>query len=221
MATLQSLNVGAARRTDHSDISLTGIDKRPVEDAVDVTVPAAKGVGGSGIGGDEVCDRRHHGGPDQAVYAYAAEDLAVWSAEIGRELPSGSFGENMTTTGLDVSGARIGERWQVGDDVVLEVAIPRIPCRTFACFIGEPKWGRRFTERAAPGAYLRVITPGRIRAGDEITVIHRPDHEVTIELTFRALTTAPELLPLLLDIPELPAETRQRAARRAVFELDD
>jgi MOSC domain-containing protein YiiM len=220
MGFLQSLNLGAARSSDHSDISLTGIDKRPVDHAVTVSVPAMKGVGGSGLGGDEVCDRRHHGGPDQAVYAYAAEDLASWSAEIGRELRSGSFGENLTTVGLDVSGALIGERWRIGERVVLEVSVPRIPCRTFAEFVQEPRWIKRFTERAAPGAYLRVITPGEIRAGDTIEVIHRPDHDVTIELTFRALTTEPEQLRRLLAADALPDEAKERAAKRVSFELD-
>jgi MOSC domain-containing protein YiiM len=220
MELLKSLNIGAARATDHSDIHVTGIDKRPVDHAVTVSVPAVKGVGGSGVGGDEVCDRRHHGGPDQAVYAYAAEDLATWSAEVGRELRSGSFGENLTTAGVDVSGALIGERWRIGEQVVLEVSVPRIPCRTFAGFLHEQRWIKRFTERAAPGAYLRVITPGRIRAGDRIEIIHRPDHDVTIELTFRALTTEPEQLGRLLAADALPAEAKERAAKRVGFALD-
>jgi MOSC domain-containing protein YiiM len=221
MAHLLSLNVGRARSTDHSDIGVSAIDKRPVDHPVDVTVPAAKGVGGSGIGGDTVCDKRHHGGPDQAIYAYAREDLDAWATDLGRDLPSGSFGENMTTTGLDVNGARIGERWQVGTDVVLEVSVPRIPCRTFAGFLGERRWVKRFTERAVPGASLRVIRPGQIRAGDPIAVIHRPDHDVTVELTFRAFTTEPALLERLLDIDALPAEARANASKRRVFALDE
>jgi MOSC domain-containing protein YiiM len=221
MALLQSLNVGTPRPTKHSDIRRTAIDKRPVEHAVDVSVPAAKGVGGSGIAGDAVCDKRHHGGPDQAIYAYAREDLDDWATDLGRDLPSGSFGENMTTEGMDVSGARIGERWRVGEQVVLEVSTPRIPCRTFAGFVGEPRWVRRFTERATPGTYLRVIEPGQIRSGDSISVIYRPDHDVTVELTFRAMTTAPELLPLLLAADALPAEAKAMAAKRAVFALDE
>ena len=113
----------------------------------------------------------------------------MWQAELGRHLPGGVFGENLTTEGLDVSGALVGERWKIGEVCVLEVTSPRIPCRTFAGWLEEQLWVRRFTERGAPGAYLRVIVPGRVRGGDPITVIHRPSHDVTIAMMFRALTT--------------------------------
>jgi len=216
MVILQSLNVGVARPTTYSDINLTGIDKRPVDHAVDVAAPLPKGVGGSGLAGDTVCDKRHHGGPDQAIYAYAREDLDEWAALLGRDLRSGSFGENLTTSGLDVNAALIGERWQIGPEVVLEVSVPRIPCRTFAGWLDEQQWIKRFTQRAAPGAYLRVITPGTIAPGDQIVVISRPAHDVTIELTFRAMTTEPASLPRLLDADALPASVRDRARRRAV-----
>jgi MOSC domain-containing protein YiiM len=217
MPVLASLNLGRARATAHSDISVTGIDKRPVDHGVRVTAPGPKGVDGSGLAGDEVVDLRHHGGPDQAVYAYAREDLDHWAAELGRELDAGVFGENMTTVGLDVNGARIGERWLVGDEVVLEVSVPRIPCRTFAGWMGEARWIKRFTIAARPGTYLRVITPGTIRAGDEITVIERPDHDVTVEMTFRALTTEPDLLPRLLAADAMPDDVKDVALRRTTF----
>jgi MOSC domain-containing protein YiiM len=220
MAVVQSLNVGAQRPTQHSDISVTGIDKQPVDRPVAVSAPAAKGIGGSGLAGDAICDRRHHGGPDQAVYAYAREDLDDWSAVLGRDLRSGIFGENLTTVGIDVNGARIGERWRVGGDVVLEVSVPRIPCRTFAGWLGEKGWIKTFTVRATPGAYLRVIEPGEIRAGDEIAVIHRPDHDVTVQVTFQALTTTPELLPRLLTADALPADVKEIARRRTTVALD-
>jgi MOSC domain-containing protein YiiM len=157
---------------------------------------------------------RHHGGPDQAVYAYAREDLDAWSVELGRELRSGMFGENLTTTGIDVTNARIGERWRVGAQVVLEVSTPRIPCRTFAGWLGEHGWIKTFTRRAAPGAYLRVIEPGPIEAGDPIEVIHRPDHDVTIATTFRGLTTEPELLGGLTATDAHPVHIRERIEAR-------
>jgi MOSC domain-containing protein YiiM len=217
MATVESVNVGAARPTIHSAVHATGIDKRPVTGSVEITVP---GYAASGLVGDVICDVLHHGGPDQAIYAYAREDLDTWAAELGRELRSGTFGENLTTIGLDVNGAVIGERWRIGDDVVLEVSVPRIPCRTFAGWLAEQGWIKRFTARARPGAYLRVISTGRVEAGAPIMVIHRPDHGVTVATTFRALTTAPELLPRLLDAPELPAEVHEVAIRRSPRELD-
>ncbi|MFJ8309115.1 MULTISPECIES: MOSC domain-containing protein [unclassified Streptomyces] len=201
---LLSVNLGRATAVDYTDTKggVTGIDKRPVTTPVRVFAPGPKGVGGSGVEGDDVCDLRHHGGDHQAVYAYAREDLDVWAKEFGRELPNGSFGENLTTYGIDVNGARIGERWRIGRDVVLEVASGRIPCRTFAGWLDQKGWVKRFTQAAVPGAYLRVIEPGEIRAGDAIEVIERPDHEVSVSFWFRAFTTERELLPRTLAAGE-------------------
>jgi MOSC domain-containing protein YiiM len=146
-----------------------------------------------------VCELRHHGGDHQAVYAVAREDLDDWERELGRPLAGGMFGENLTTKGVDVSGARIGERWRVGSEVVLEVTSGRIPCLTFQGHLGEKGWVKRFTAKGAPGAYLRVIEPGELRAGDPIEIVHRPDHEVTVALQFRAVTTERGLLPKVLE----------------------
>jgi MOSC domain-containing protein YiiM len=174
VAHLISVNAGAAAPTEHSDVGLTAIGKRPVDGAVAIAAPGPRGTGPTGVEGDRVCDTRHHGGPDQAVYAYAREDLDRWAAELGRELPGGVFGENLTTLGLEVTGARIGERWLVGAETLLEVAAPRIPCRTFAGWMDEAGWIKRFTERALPGAYLRVVRPGRVRAGTRCGWCTRP-----------------------------------------------
>ncbi|WP_329022290.1 MOSC domain-containing protein [Streptomyces sp. NBC_00690] len=199
---LLTVNVGTPRAVDYTANpgGLTGIDKRPFkgEGAVRVAEPGPRGMGGSGVVGDAVCDLRHHGGSDQAVYAFAREDLDFWEGELGRPLANGSFGENLTTAGLDVNGARIGERWRIGDRLVLEVTHGRVPCRTFASWLGEQGWVRRFTEHAAPGAYLRVIEPGEIRAGDAIEIVHRPDHGVTVTMAFRAQTVERGLLPQVL-----------------------
>ncbi|SCK28624.1 MOSC domain-containing protein [Streptomyces sp. WMMB 322] len=195
--------------------NLTGIDKRPAPGPVEVTPPGPKGTGGSGLAGDTIGDMRHHGGDDQAVYAFSREDLDDWAHELGREPANGSFGENLTTRGLDVNGARIGERWLVGSRVVLEVTAPRIPCRTFAGRLGEGGWVKRFTDRARPGAYLRVIEPGQVCAGDAIEIVHRPGHEVTVSFHFRALTREPELLPRVLAAGDaLHPQARRNALRR-------
>ncbi len=179
-----------------------------------VTDPGPKGTGGSGLAGDAVCDLRHHGGSDQAVYAVAREDLDVWERSLGRPLANGAFGENLTTAGLDVSDARIGERWRIGSDLVLEVTSGRIPCRTFAGHLGERRWVRRFTEEAAPGAYLRVIEPGEIRAGDPVEIVRRPDHGVTVRMQFLAVTVRRELLPELLAArDDLHPETLRSALK--------
>ncbi|MFG2128188.1 MOSC domain-containing protein [Streptomyces sp. NPDC048751] len=213
---LLSLNLGRPRSVPYTDQAegLTGIDKQPVQGPVRVAAPGPKGVGASGLAGDAVCDTRHHGGDDQAVYAVAREDLDDWERELGRPLASGSFGENLTTEGLDVSGARIGERWRIGPEVVLEVTCGRIPCLTFQGHLGEQRWVKRFTAKGAPGAYLRVVQPGDIRAGDPVEVVHRPDHDVTVALQFRAVTRERKLLPQLLAAgealhPESLAEARR------------
>ncbi len=215
------MNLGRPKAVPHTDQpqGLTGIDKRPAEGAVRVTAPGPKGFGASGLAGDAICHTRHHGGDDQAVYAVAREDLDEWERELGRPLPNGSFGENLTTEGLDVSGARIGERWGVGPDLVLEVTSGRIPCLTFQGHLGEKGWVRRFTRRGAPGAYFRVVEPGEIRAGDPVRIVHRPDHDVTVALQFRAVTTERELLPRLLAAgealhPEALAAAHKYVARQ-------
>ncbi|MEU5186503.1 MOSC domain-containing protein [Streptomyces klenkii] len=214
---LLSVNVGRAGTADIPGVPgfeaglATAIDKRPVDGPVAVSAPGPKGTGGSGLAGDTIVSLRHHGGDDQAVYAFAREDLDRWERELGRPLPDGSFGENLTTSGIDVNGARIGERWRIGPDLVLEVSAPRIPCRTFATWLGEAGWIKRFTQEAAPGAYLRVIEPGEIRAGDEISVVHRPGHEVTVSFVFRANTVERALLPRVLAAGDaLHPETRKK-----------
>ena len=212
MAHLVSVNVAVPRHNPAKDVGVTGIDKRPTTEACPVTAPAGQGI--SGLAGDRIFDVAHHGGPDQAVYAYAREDLDAWAETLGRPLSSGSFGENITTAGLDVTGALIGERWRIGDEVVLEVSAPRIPCDTFAHWIAEQGWVKRFTERAVPGAYLRVVVPGEIRAGDPVVVTHRPDHDVTIGVTFRAVTRESALLPRLLTAEALAEDLRASVARR-------
>ena len=217
-----SVNVGGPKPNPHKDTDSTGIDKLPVSEAVEVRAPGPKHGGlGSGVVGDFIGDRRNHGGDDQAVYAYAREDLDWWERQLGRTFRSGSFGENLTSRGVDVTGARIGERWRIGSTLVLEVSVPRIPCATFAGWLSERGWTKTFVRTAIPGAYLRVVTPGPMRAGDEVTVLERPDHDVTVGLTFRAVTLEPELLPRLLVADALPAELRERAARRQTFDLDD
>jgi MOSC domain-containing protein YiiM len=211
---LLSVNVGRPRPNPWKGLSATGIDKRPVDGPVAVVAPGPKGTGMVGLVGDRVYDVKHHGGSDQAVYAYAREDLDRWEAELGRPLANGIFGENLTTAGLDVNGALIGERWRLGPDVVLEVSCPRIPCATFQGWLERDGWIKRFTQAALPGAFLRVIEPGEIRAGDPVEIVYRPGHDVTVALAFRALTGEPELLPRLLVADALPEESKELARRR-------
>lgn len=209
-----SVNIGRPRPNPWKGLSATGIDKRPVDGPVAVTAPGPKGTGAVGLAGDRAYDVKHHGGTDQAVYAYAREDLDGWEGEFGRPLTGGVFGENLTTLGVQVNAALIGERWRIGPDVVLEVSCPRIPCATFQGWLAREGWLKRFTRAALPGAYLRVIEPGEIRGGDPLEIVHRPAHEVTVAMSFRAMTLEPELFPRLAVADALPEETKERLRRR-------
>lgn len=156
---------------DAGTVGVTAIDKRPVDGRVKVRP--------LGLYADVQADRANHGGADQAVYAYAQEDADFWSAELGRPVTPGLFGENLRLSGLDVNRAVIGERWQVGS-ALLEVTHPRVPCQTFGRRLGEARWVRRFTQANRTGAYLRVVENGEIGAGDRVDVVQVPVHGVTI-----------------------------------------
>ena len=215
MAVLESVNLGRPRPNPYKTVETTGIGKEPTTDPVEVRAPGPRPGGlGSGLVGDFIGDRKHHGGDEQAVYAYQREDLDRWQERLGRELPSGFFGENLTTSGIDLAEARVGERWRIGAAVELAVTAPRIPCSTFRGWVAEKGWVKLFSADARPGTYLRVVRPGTIRAGDPITVVHRPEHDVTIGLYFRSQLTERDLLPRLLAAGEdLPAETRKDVER--------
>jgi MOSC domain-containing protein YiiM len=181
-----SVNVGSPQPNAAKKVGTTGIGKVPAR-SVEVRAPGPKRGGlGSGVVGDFIADTKHHGGDTQAVYAFAREELDWWARELGRDLPDGMFGENLTTSGLDVDGAVLGEEWSVGDEVVLRVAGPRIPCATFAARMGERGWVKRFAAVGRSGAYLSVAVPGTIRPGDAVVVRSRPTHEVTVPVAFRA-----------------------------------
>lgn len=221
MAVLASVNLARPLPNPYKRTRATGIGKNPVAGPVEVRDPGPKTTGlGSGLVGDFIGDGLHHGGSDQAVYAFQREDLDAWADQLGRELPNGFFGENLTTMGIDVNEARIGERWRIGE-LELQVTSPRIPCSTFRGWMGEKGWAKQFTAAGRPGAYLKVITPGRIQAGDAIAIVERPDHDVTITVLFRATTTDLELLPQLLAAREyLAAETLDLVHQNQTVVLD-
>lgn len=172
----------------------TGIDKRPVNGAIKFA--------DNGLAGDVVVDKKHHGGFDKAVYAYASEDARWWERQIGVEINNGAFGENLTTEGIDVNGALIGERWRIGN-VLLEVSEPRIPCRVFAGFWDRPTLIKDFTAALRPGSYLRIIEEGEIKAGDLIRVEFKPQHEVTIRDLFAAKSGERGKITQLKEVTQL------------------
>lgn len=212
-ARVLSSNVATPVVVDWADpVGSTAIMKKPVAGPVRVEE--------LGLEGDQVADTEDHGGVYQAVYAFAREDLDVWGERLGRTIDDGQFGENLTTKGIDVNEALIGEHWQIGT-TVLEVVEVRIPCNTFKSWMGlsgydNGAWVKRFTAEARPGPYLRVAQSGDITAGDALTVVHRPGHDVTVSMMFKAFTTDRSLLPRLLDAGDaLPPEPRAQAEKYA------
>ena len=206
MPVVLAVNVGSPREVRVGDrVIRTSIWKEPVTGRV-----AVRGVN---VAGDDQADRSVHGGPDKAVYAYASEDAAWWARRRGAYLGLAPFGENLTTAGVDVSGARIGERWSVGS-TLLEVRQSRMPCYKLGLRMGDPHFVRAFAQADRPGAYLAILREGDVGAGDAVEVVHRPDHDVTVALMHRALLQDHSLLDELLTAPELMPEWRAFALER-------
>jgi MOSC domain-containing protein YiiM len=206
-AQVDSVNVGRPKLLlINGQPNKTGIDKQPIDGPVELRDDA--------VAGDAVVDREYHGGYDKAVYAYASEDYAWWSGELGRELGPGAFGENLTTSGIAIAEARIGERWRVGS-ALLEVSEPRQPCSTLGAKMGDQRFVRRFAKALRLGTYMRIIEPGVVAAGDAIDVVDRPDHEVTVGLLGRVLFEDSSLGPQVLAAGALTDAWRARGERLA------
>jgi MOSC domain-containing protein YiiM len=207
VASVLSVNLADVRTIERQGKPVrTGIWKLPADGRVH--------AGREGLAGDGQADRRVHGGPDMAVYAYAREDVDWWESQLGRELENGIFGENLSLRGVDLSGARVGERWRVGQ-ALLEVSAPRIPCWKLGVRMGDPRFVKRFARALRLGAYLRVAEEGEIEAGDAAGVVDRPDHRVSIRLIGEAYLADHSLAPRLLEAPALPNSWREWASRRA------
>lgn len=195
-ATTGTLTVG--RRTVD-----TAIDKRPVHAPVAVTA--------TGLADDTQADTEHHGGPDQALYAYSQTDADHWIDALGRALPPGSFGENLRVAGVDASGALVGERWSIGAEVEVTVTAPRIPCRVFAGFLEVDDLVARFLSAGRPGAYLRVDRPGTVQAGDRIRVVHRPAASLSVAEVLRIHTADRHRAAELLALDDVAVRVRDWA----------
>ena len=207
MASVVSVNLADVRTVERRGKPVrTGIWKLPAQGRVR--------AGREGLEGDVQADRRVHGGAERAAYAYAREDLDWWESQLGRPLENGIFGENLTLSGVEVSGALVGERWRVGE-TLLEVSSPRIPCWKLGVKMGDPAFIKRFGRALRPGAYLRVIEEGTIAAGDAVEVLERPAHDVTVALIAEARLADPALAPRLLAAPALPDAWREWASERA------
>jgi MOSC domain-containing protein YiiM len=198
-----SVNVGAIRAVRwHDEMVTTAIWKHPVDGRI-----AIRGVN---LDGDDQADREVHGGPDKAVYAYAREDYDAWRDRHGVETEPGLFGENLTTEDVDLVHATVGERWSVGS-AILEIAQPRLPCFKLGIRMGDPHFPRRFQAEGRMGAYLRIVREGDVGAGDDIAVLSRPDHGVTLADMVGALRD-PSKQDALARVPNLPAFWRRFVA---------
>ena len=201
-----SVNVGGIREFEYNGRpARSGIWKSPVSGRV-----AARGVN---LTGDDQADREAHGGTDKAIYAYAIEDYQWWETQIGRRLEFGEFGENLTTEGIDVTRALVGERWEVGS-LILEVSEPRIPCWRLGVRMNDVQFPRRFTHAGRPGTYLRIIVEGDVGAGDSIRVISRPQHDLTIGDVFRIYTRDQHEVERLVGVPQMSESWRAWAERQ-------
>lgn len=208
-----SVNVGVPREVDYETTSLptTGIEKHPVEGPVRIT--------SAGVEGNAVADTVNHGDAWMRVYAYSVEDYAWWQADLGRPLRPGHFAEQLTTEGVDLNAAFLGETWRVGS-ALLQIAHVRIPCLTFKGWMGHTgydatAWVKRFVLAGRPGPYFRVLEEGVVEAGSEIEVVDRPDHGVTVADLFGAVTIRPDLLVKVAAVPDLKPWVAERAARAA------
>ena len=202
-----SVNVGTPRGVRYRGNTVrTAIWKDPVAGPVK--------VGGHKVEGDEQGNPEAHGGPDKAVYAYAAEDYEWWGSELGEELGPGTFGENLTLSGIDVSNALVGERWRVGG-TLLEVAQPRIPCFKLGIRMGSQRFPSRFAAAGRPGAYLRIVAEGEVAAGDPAEVVHRPGHDLSVAEVSRIYHDDHAGADRLLQVPELAGTWRPWAEKFA------
>jgi MOSC domain-containing protein YiiM len=209
-----SVSVGRPRHFDyHGRPAQSAIWKAPVSGRV-----AARGVN---LDGDDQADRQAHGGPDKALYAYAIEDARWWEGELGRALETAELGENLTTEGVDVNGALVGERWAIGT-AVFEISEPRIPCWRLGVRMNDPGFVRVFTEAQRPGAYMRIVREGNVGSGNAIEIVSRPDHDLSVRDVFRIYTRDRGECGRLLEVPQMSAAwqrwAREMLARKGARE---
>lgn len=206
--TVLSTNIAVPQQDPGGLTRQSGIHKVPSA-SIQVTIPGPNYGDGSGVEGDFIGDTKHHGGQQKAVYAYSRELLDDWSGQLGRLLNDGAFGENLTTSGIVWADALINQRFRIGE-AELEVSVPRSPCRTFAAWLGERGWVRRFTESGDCGTYFRVTTPGIIRPGDAIEALNIPAHGFTMGQAFAAWMGDKKLAREMWELRILPPLYQER-----------
>src|SRR5262245_45773780 len=212
MSRVLSVNVGRVREFEYNGRpAKSAIWKSPVAGRT-----AARGVN---LEGEDQADRKAHGGPDKSVYAYAIEDMRWWEEKLGRSLQYGQFGENLTTEGVAVNDALVGERWAIGTGV-FEISEPRIPCWRLGVRMNDPKFIVRFTQAQRPGAYIRIVQEGDVGAGDAIEVVSKPDHDLSVRDVFRIYTKDRGEVGRLLEVPQM-SDAWKRWARDMLDKVKD
>jgi MOSC domain-containing protein YiiM len=203
-ARVLAVSVGRPREFDYrGHPARSAIWKSPVAGRV-----VARGVN---LDGDDQADRQAHGGPDKALYAYAVEDARWWEPREGRSFGYADFGENLTTEGIEVNDALVGEHWKIGTGV-FEISEPRVPCWRLGVRMNDPKFVGRFTEALRPGAYMRIVSAGDVGAGDAIEVVSKPDHDLSVRDVFRIYTRDRDECARVLEVPQM-SEAWKRWAR--------
>jgi MOSC domain-containing protein YiiM len=207
MSIVVSVNVGRPRTVEWFGRQVTtAIWKEPVADRVRVA--------GINLDGDDQADRRVHGGSDKAVYAYAIEDYRWWAQELDQPIPPGTFGENLTTEGLDLTATLVGERWQIGA-TLLEASAPRLPCVKLGIRMGDAGFVDHFSRAGRHGTYLRIVDEGDVGSGDPIAVVSRPDHGLrVVDIALAYETGEEDLIQRLTEIPDVPGDWVEWAHRQ-------
>ena len=198
-----AVNVGTARPIANAKSSgVTGIFKEPQRGPVH--------VGALGLAHDSICDTENHGGPDQAVYVFGSPDYAWWEKELGRTLEPGTFGENLTISGLESATFSLGDRLRAGS-VLLEVTGARIPCVTLAARMGDPAFVKRFRFAERPGLYCRVIETGEVQAGDPVSVEPTQGPTESVITLFREFYAGKQSADRMHYLLTLPIDIRSRS----------
>lgn len=205
-AKIISVNIGTPKEFDYKGrTAISAIWKTPIKGRA-----LAKGVN---LVGDDQADRQAHGGFDKAVYAYAKEDIRWWEEQIGREIKNGEFGENLTTQGIEVNCAVVGERWAIGT-VVLEVSEPRIPCWRLGVRMNDKTFPKKFTQALRPGPYFRIIKEGELGVGDHINIVEKPQHGLTVRDVFDIYTKNHTEAARIIDVKEMSDTWKKWAQKK-------
>jgi MOSC domain-containing protein YiiM len=208
---LISINIGKERTQQRRDyVETTGIYKMPVSGPVEIK--------SLGIDGDAICDMKHHGGPDQAIYVYGGADYEWWSQELGREIPPGTFGENLTISDLSSADFNVGDSLYIGG-VTLQVTAPRIPCGTFATRMQDPQWVKKFRKSGRPGLYCRVLGEGVVNVGDEVRVEKYTGTTLSISQMYRDYYEKNKTEEMLRRHLDAPIDIRSRMELEKELEL--